>query len=219
MAYGALITLLALASGMRIHELQQIRLDGRPDDICGEPSLPHFGINFKDNTIYCVVYPKGHKRDKRSPVTHILSLHLQSYWRHVVQLHDLIWPSWHSVAPEHADELGLDAGIYLFQTDSTALLQTEMRCLARAVSFGIPLTTSVGERVSLTTHLLRHGYAHMRASLDHELTTIQAALGHHDIRMTRRYTGAAVPQSREMPVSSSIQNLWSALTFRFPDDT
>lgn len=219
MAYGALIILLALESGMRIHELQQIRLEGETDVINGEMSLPYFGVKPEDGTIYCVVYPKGRKRDKRSPMTHILSPHLQPYWRQMVQMHDHIWPNWHNVAPEHADELGLDAGIYLFQTDSTALLQTDMRCLARAIGFGIPLTTSAAERVSLTTHLLRYGYAHMRARLDHELTAIQAALSHQDVRMTRRYTGAAGPQPREMPASSSIQNLWGALTFRFPDET
>ena len=197
-AYGALALMLSFATGMRLHEMQQIRLEDE-----------YVGLS-QDGSIHCVVEPKARKRSRRAPLRHIIPAAVQPYWREVVRVHDQLWLTWKRVHIQNGIEMGLSAGVYLFQTRDTALRQTDLQRLTRYVVFGMDLNGQDGRRVNVSSHLLRHGYGRARIELGHSLAQIQAALSHWSPDATYLYTGP-VKQLHPLAKPASTRTLWEAL--------
>lgn len=202
-AYGALAVLIALSTGMRLHELQQIRVDSGYSD------------KEDDNSVRFKIYPKACKRSRKSPVYHRISPQIYPYLLEAMRLHQHIWPTWSVGLPENGVEHDLERGKYLFYGREAPFNSTAMKNLMCGASEGIHLQID-GERIPLTSHLLRYGYAHARVELEHSLSDIQRDLGHRSAQMTLGYTGVLKDNISHLSRTMKIDTLWEAVQAQLP---
>jgi hypothetical protein len=195
MAYGALAYILITATGMRIHEVQQIRVED--------------GYIFaRPEGIEVHLRPKGYKDTRKPCAVHRLNLQIAPYWLRALAVHAHCWGNHVVVAMEGGTRLRLEPGVYLLQAGGTMLRGSELGRLLRYITHGHGLRTAQGEPVNLVPHLGRHGNARARRSLGHDMQDIQAGLNHSNRTATAHYVGAQEPGLLPVPPTGT---LWEAL--------
>lgn len=209
--YGALGLLIMLTSGMRIHELQQVRVDAN-GKLRGTNESP---LRLDDSgRISVSVFPKGGKKPGFEPVRHVLPLYITSVWQRARQLRMAVWGMERLVSLENGAEFDLPAAHYLFQSRSAGLSKVDINRMMFTATFGLSSLDQPDKPIILTAHDLRRLYAAWRQRAGHEFSHIQHALGHANASMTARYTSHQAdeimqPQSCIGPGS---ETLWEALS-------
>ncbi|UBV45554.1 hypothetical protein LAJ19_21465 (plasmid) [Deinococcus taeanensis] len=199
-AYGTLFVLLTLATGMRIHEGQQIRIDkgysGRSEGYFTFQVLAKYG-----------------KRAPQTPTFHQVPKRLNPHITHLMALHEERWPGWPVLHPERAKAMGYTTGKYLFSTGTACLLQTHLRGLARHCSLGVELE---GLADFFAAHDLRYANTLARLDLGTPLHVIQEGLGHRYKDTTLTYTfGQTTSTTHLQPIPQQL-TLWESLQARLP---
>jgi hypothetical protein len=196
MAYGALLYLIIVATGMRANEVQQIR---------AEASYMHA----TSEGITVGVYPKGCKWDRKHLVNHQLDPQIQPYWLRVLAVHERCWGPYCKVKMQAGDLLGLAPAVYLFQAGGKLLHVAQLGSLLRFATHNHGLTDDTGAPIVIQPHLLRHAYARSRRALGHDVRAIQAGLNHANQIMSREYIGDQEVGPLTAPTAAT---LWDALT-------
>lgn len=193
-AIGILVLLISASSGMRMNEIQQIRLDD--------------GYTLVDDTgaVNVRVRPKGRKRDRELLVTHRIDPYLIPYWRYfVLDLADARGPL-KKIEIERGAVWRIPPGQYLLQWHGAPLQQGAINAMLRLVTIG-----TLPEGLSLTSHILRHVYARSNLALGQTLAHIQHTLGHASPLTTQIYTADTVAGS-DLPLPTPL-TYWEALTY------
>lgn len=198
--YGGFALLILMFSGLRIHELQQIRVDA--ENVIGGTDMPP--LHLHDGRISVQVFQKSAKN--RAPVQHVLPRELTLIWIQARALRTAAWGPEQAVEMEGGPEFGLASAHYLFQAHGQGLRQTDINRMLRAASFGLELPS--GQPVYVTAHMERHLYSKRRARRGDDPADIQHALGHTDARMTAMY--AETTGGGDWP-STPSGTLWDAL--------
>ncbi|UQN10216.1 site-specific integrase [Deinococcus sp. QL22] len=204
-AYGALYILAALEAGLRIHELQQFRVDAGYSDVVEK--------RFK-----FTVYPKGRKRSRSAPVPHDFPPELSPYVMEAMRLHEQLWPGWSTTMPERGAVLGLTEGEYLFSKDKCGMTQHALLSFARHVSLGVPIVMADGEYLVQAGHMYRYMCGRIRDQLGDSIDEIQQAFGHQTSAMTRIYLGSKVSRMATFLKPQRSLTLWEALQVNLPED-
>jgi len=179
---GTLLLLLSINTGLRIHELQQFRLDWgyigqspadgeRPDD---------FWVRY---------LPKGGKQARLDSRECLIDGMHQPLWREVLAWLGRTGGISGRAVLEYGALHGMEAGTYLFQFRGRGLSQVKLLKLVRAVCLGLTVVDAEGRPVHLTSHLLRHGNTRIRDELGHDSETIRQGLGHRSRKAPEHYRG------------------------------
>jgi len=202
-AYGTLFVMLAFATAMRIHEIQQLRVEKRYS-------------HKSDGHISFQVLPKYGKREPKKLKVYQIPSRLHPYLIHAITLHEEQWPGWPRLSPYRADAMGYQRGQYLFSTGTRCLDQGALIGLARHTSVGVEVK---GMKDFFASHDLR--YANTLAHLDIEspISVIQAGLGHRYQGTTLTYTfGQTTGTTPYLRPNGRHLTLWEALQARLPAD-
>lgn len=202
-ALGTLIAMLGTGTGMRIHEIQQIRLE---KDFIG---------TMKDDRTKIYVYEKGEKRENAVLTEHILESKITSLILDVINNHKYRQGKFSVLELEDGPAFGFSAGRYLFQWNNRTLTKIDMNVLLRFCIHGTVLRDPVtGERMSLSACLLRNAYGQARKKSGHSKLEIQHALNHSESQMTDHYLREEIqlPSLLRPPALTD----WEALGGRHP---
>ena len=198
--YGTFVLMVSYISGLRLHEIQQIR--GRP---------PYTKI-LKSGHLQCLIYKKGRKRARKRVTAQKLEPVIVPYWSALINAHREAWGGFANIVPQSGEMLGLEPGPYLLQTAGRPIPQVHMGWLLRFVAFGACSDTIEEDLRSLTIHLLRHGHTRARDELGHSLDDIQKELGHACSWMTQYYLGGRPKEERPHVLRNTpLGSLWDAL--------
>ncbi|GAA5437634.1 hypothetical protein [Deinococcus aquaticus] len=195
-AYGTLFFMLAFANAMRIHEIQQMRVD---------KNYSHRS----EGRISFQVLPKNGKRAPGKAKIHQIPDRLHSHVIRLMTLHEERWPGWPVLKPYKADAMGYQGGKYLFSTGDTCLRQNSLRGFARHTSAGLEVH---GMEDFFASHDLRYANALARLEKETPLPVIQAELGHHYQGTTLTYTfGQTIGTTHHLQPRGRHLTLWEAL--------
>lgn len=175
LTYAVFILLIALSTGMRIHELQQLRADraGSKRNDKGE--------------IECLVWTKGQKGEYGIPTIHVIEARFVPYWNRVMKAHNLKWEYFEDILPERGSTYELKEGAYLLQAGGKPLKTLGIGMLLRFLISGIEYQTPDGQSFYVTPHFLRYLYGRTRRALGHSEAEIQEGLGHASKTQSKRY--------------------------------
>jgi len=205
MSMGALLVMLCINTGLRIHELQQIRLD--PGYIGQFPTEEGQMADF-----WVRVSPKGRKRAKFSSMECLIDGMHQPLWRETLAWLNRTGGLSDRAVLEHGTAHAMEAGRYLFQFGGRGLSQVKLITLIRAVCFGLDDAVVDGKTVSLIPHLFRHINVRIRDELQHDPGKISRDLGHASPSSTERYRGPRHERGQSGILGTiRIQTLWQCL--------
>jgi hypothetical protein len=187
--FGTAIVTLMLTADARIHEILQISLDRfvrpvrlyivkNPD---GTPKRdPITNKIITDVIVEQRLLPKGRKRDDLRLQYDVSAArgHLQEITRVLHGVHDGQVPTV-AYDPSHPKAEQLGAERYLFQWNGRHLSTHTVNNLIRFVLHGVALVDRSGERIDVTSHLLRHAAATVqRQQYGVPLEILGEAMGH-----------------------------------------
>jgi hypothetical protein len=187
--FGTAIVTLMLTADARIHEILQISADRfvtpvrvyivkNPD---GTPKRnPLSNKIITDVIVEQRLLPKGRKRDDLRLQYDVSAarVHLHEIARLLEAVHGGHIPSV-PYDPQHAKAEHLGAERYLFQWNGRPLSTDNVSSLIRLVLHGVVLVDRSGERISVTSHLLRHAAATVqRQQYGVPLEILAEAMGH-----------------------------------------
>ncbi len=187
--FGTAIVTLMLTADARIHEILQISADRfvkpvrvyvvkNPD---GTPKCdPITNKIITDVIVEQRLLPKGRKRDDLRLQYDVSAarVHLHEIARLLEAVHGGHIPSV-PYNPQHAKAEHLGAERYLFQWNGRHLSTDTISGLIRLVLHGVVLMDRSGERISVTSHLLRHAAATVqRQQYGVPLEILAEAMGH-----------------------------------------
>ncbi len=187
--FGTAIVTLMLTADARIHEILQISADRfvtpmrvyvvkNPD---GTPKCdPITNKIITDVIVEQRLLPKGRKRDELRLQYDVSAArtHLQKIARVLEAAHDGHIPRV-PYDPRHAKAEHLGAERYLFQWSGRHLSTDTITGLIRLVLHGVVLVDRSGERIRVTSHLLRHAAATVqRQQYGVPLEILAEAMGH-----------------------------------------
>jgi len=187
--FGTAIVTLMLTADARIHEILQISADRfvkpvrvyvvkNPD---GTPRCdPITNKIITDVIVEQRLLPKGRKRDdvRLQYDVSAARVHLHEIARLLEAVHGGHIPSV-PYDPQHAKSEHLGAERYLFQWNGRHLSTDTISGLIRLVLHGVVLVDRSGERISVTSHLLRHAAATVqRQQYGVPLEILAEAMGH-----------------------------------------
>jgi hypothetical protein len=187
--YGTAIVTLMLTADARIHELLQISADRFVKPVRVYVVKNRDGTPKRDPATNCIVtdviveqrlLPKGHKRDDLRLQYDVSAarLHLQAITQLLKAAHGGQVPvvAYDRGHPK-AEQLGAER--YLFQWNGRHLSSGAINGLIRLVLDGVVLVDRSGERIDVTSHLLRHAAATVqRQQYGVPLEILAEAMGH-----------------------------------------
>ena len=187
--FGTAIVTLMLTADARIHEIMQISTDRfvkpvrvyvvkNPD---GTPKRdPITNKIVTDVIVEQRLLPKGRKRDDLRLQYDVSAarVHLHEITRLLKAAHGGLIPTV-AYHPQHPKAEHLGAERYLFQWNRRHLSTAAINSLIRLVLHGVVLVDRSGERISVTSHLLRHAAATVqRQQYGVPLEILAGAMGH-----------------------------------------
>jgi len=204
MTYALFVLIYGLITGMRIHELQQLRADEQ-----GSRRDP-------DGRLICNVRAKGDKGAGGKDTVHTIEAQFVPFWTRVLTVQEQRGEYLEQVVPENGDLAELGAGRYLLQGKGKALTHKHLAALLRFLIFGVvPLTET--ERDNFVPHFLRYMYSRTRFALGDDEAAIQLGLGHNSRVQAREYmrglAGSKSAARKQMVLQPpKLQTYWEALT-------
>jgi hypothetical protein len=187
--FGTAIVTLMLTADARIHELLQISAERfvtpvRIYVVKNPDGTPKYDPTTKrvvtDVIVQQRLLPKGRKRDELRLQYDVSAarVHLHEITRLLKATHGGQLPTV-PYDPQHPKAEHLGAERYLFQWNGRHFQQEAINSLIRLVLHGVVLVDGSGERISMTSHLLRHAAATVQHQLyGVPLTTLAEAMGH-----------------------------------------
>src|SRR6266581_2498856 len=187
--FGTAVVTLMLTADARIHEILQISVDRfvkpvrvyvvkNPD---GMPKRePTTNRIITDVIVEQRLLPKGRKRDDLRLQYYVSAArqHLQDMTRLLKAAHGGQVPVV-AYSPQHPKAEQLGAERFLFQWNGRHLSPMTINSLIRLVLHGVVLVDRSGERIDVTSHLLRHAAATVqRQRYGVPLEILAAAMGH-----------------------------------------
>ena len=189
MLFGTAIVTLMLTADARIHEILQISADRFVQPVRvyvvknsdGTPKCdPISNKIVTDVIVEQRLLPKGRKRDDLRLQYDVSAarVHLHQITRMLKAAHGGHIPTV-AYDPQHPKAEHLGAERYLFQWNGRHLSPGAINSLIRLVLHGVVLVDRSGERISVTSHLLRHAAATVqRQQYGVPLEILAAAMGH-----------------------------------------
>jgi hypothetical protein len=163
-------------TGARMNEFLQIRLT--PEHLC-RVKLPE-----NRETIAFWAIPKGRKAEEPYYIDERCMKALHAWWTFQRDLDQRFEP----VKPTRALTHKLKPAPYLWQHDSRHLSHQNVNACMRLMLHGIMLRTADGNTVSLSSHLLRHGFATELRALGTPIDVIALLMKQRDIAVTDYYS-------------------------------
>ncbi|WP_135230430.1 site-specific integrase [Deinococcus fonticola] len=203
-AIGVLLLMICSTTGMRMHEVQQIRInDGKTVILKIKPKRQNHQKTKPYRVFRVYYFPKGAKRERKQEKYKDISIAIKPYWNHLVNDLDDARGKFQKVITQGSAEWQLQPGVYLFQWHGKALKHYTLNALLRLTTLG-----ALPEGAP-SAHLLRHAMAHSAKSLGATVEQIQRQLGHKQSNMTKYYAG-----SDNIPLTSAtMMTIWEALTY------
>jgi len=204
MTYALFVLIYGLITGMRIHELQQLRADEQGS------RRDH------DGRLICNVRAKGDKGAGGKDTVHTIEAQFVPFWTRILTVQEQRGEYLEQVVPEDGDLAELGAGRYLLQGKGKALTRTHLAVLLRFLIFGaVPPTET--EQHNFVPHFLRYMYSRTRFALGDDEAAIQLGLGHNSRAQAREYmrglAGSKSAARQQMVLQPpKLQTCWEALT-------
>lgn len=201
---------LILSTGMRVHELQQIRVD--IDSTYPGSDVPVLYMD--DSSIYVLIYPKGRKpAQNHLPVQYSFPSDIKDSWIIMREHHRLIWDSEKHVDFENGAEFGIPPAPFLFQARGKIITTNALRMLLPNILIGHKAVREDNLLASSKPHVFRALNMNETKASGLSLYDISRNMHGGNQKMTQHYLTDFLPEKYDLEHMS----YWDALCADFPE--
>ena len=201
---------LILSTGMRVHELQQIRVD--IDSTYPGSDVPVLYMD--DSSIYVLIYPKGHKpAQNHLPVQYSFPSDIKDSWIIMREHHQLIWGPERYVDFENGAEFGIPPAPFLFQAHGKIITTHALRMLLPNILIGHKAIREDNLLASVKPHVFRALNMNEMKASGLSLYDISRNMHGGNQSMTQHYLTDLLPERYNLEHVS----YWDALCADFPE--
>lgn len=199
---------LMLSAGMRVHELQQIRVD--IDFKYPGSDIPVLYMDEK--YIYVLIYPKGHKpAQNKPPVQYRFPNQIKDSWVIMREHHRLLWGVEQCVDFENGAGFGIKPAPFLFQAHGKIIGTIALRMLLPNILLGHKAIREDSLVASAKPHILRALNMNEAVASGVNLDDISRNMHGGDKNMTQHYLSELLPFKYNLEKIS----YWDALCVDF----
>lgn len=177
-------------TGARMNEFLQIRLQ--------EDRLAMVKLQDDKEVIAFWAVPKGRSQEEPYYIDEKCMRTLNVWWKYAIRQGQ----SFSIVKPTYSLESKLSPAAYIWQFNGAHLSHRDVNSHIKFLAHGIDLVTATGKKISVTSHLLRHGFATELRQLNTPLDVVGILLKQKDITITDYYS---------QPTPSSLVKLQSKI--------
>lgn len=163
-------------TGARVNELLQIRLD--PKHLV-KAKLPN-----NSETIIFYAVPKGRSSIEPYYIDDKCMKSLHAWWKYSSENNG----KFEEVNPIISLRKKVNKANYIFQTNGSHLDSKDINASINFMIFDVYFKNKSGQKVSLTTHLLRHSFATEMRSLNTPIDILALLMKQHDTSITEYYS-------------------------------